>query len=341
MRKIFLSVILIFFTGLSAFCSGNLELVNTQEIKLDNITDININYSSERVSLFMGTADSLIIKEYMSENNSEFFANISNTGNKVIVEKGRSPFRPIFNFFNRRLEVYLPLSYKNAISIKTSSGKIETSDLICSNIVIESSSGGISVDSIISDYVKIKSSSGSIIINNIKGEISVESLSGRINIDQAAGNLSAKASSGAIQGESVQGNAILNTNSGSIIFGTINGNVSAEASSGRIELNFVSGSVNAKTSSGSIRCTIGGNAGDVSLNTASGAVRLNLPQDSNYNFTSRTSSGRLTTPFSDKLFIPANDRNSTQGTITGNSVSDNIRTINIRTSSGSISVNWV
>ncbi|MDR0495269.1 MAG: hypothetical protein LBG95_06560 [Treponema sp.] len=58
-----------------------MELVNTQEIGLDNIADIKISYSSENISLFMGTTDTLIIKEYMNEDNSGYYARITNSGN--------------------------------------------------------------------------------------------------------------------------------------------------------------------------------------------------------------------------------------------------------------------
>jgi DUF4097 and DUF4098 domain-containing protein YvlB len=340
MKTIILTAFFTLFVALSAFCGGNLELVNTQEFELDSIIDVKVLYSSEKVSVFMGTTDTLIIKEYMSENNSQYFARITNSGNTITIENGRSPFRPIFNFFSRRLEVYLPLSYRNSVSIKTSSGKIDASDLFCSKLAIESSSGHISVKSITADTINIKASSGRIDIGNIIGEISTETSSGRINIIQVTGNLTSKTASGNIHGEKIQGNADLRTNSGSINFGIIEGNISTETSSGNIELSLVNGSVNAKTSSGGIRCTMGTHTGDISLNTSSGNVRLNLPRDLQFSFTSRTSSGKLSTPFSDRLSNPVTDRNLTQGIIGSNNGSEEISTVNIRTNSGSIKIEW-
>jgi len=304
MKTIALSVFFIFTIALSAFCGGDLELVNTQEMKLDNIINVKILYSSERISVYMGTTDTLVIKEYMNENNEKYFAKINNTGNTITIENGNRPFRPIFNFFSRRLEVYLPVSYKNTMSIKTSSGNIETSDIFCSDIIIESSSGRISADSITSNKINLKTSSGRIDVGNAGGNISVESSSGRIEIKQ------------------------------------VNGMLTLKTTSGNIELGMVAGSVNAKTSSGRINCTVNENAGDITFNTSSGAVRLYLPQSLSFNFSSRTSSGRLTTPFSDRLSNPVNDRNLTQGIIGNNSGSGSIPKVDIRTSSGSISIEW-
>ena len=313
-----------FFLVVSAFCGGNMELVNTQEIDLDNIADVKISYSSEKVSLFMGNTDKLIIKEYMSDNNNKFYARITRSGNMLNIENGQRPFRLFFNVFHRRLEVYLPLSYRNTINIKTSSGKIESSvELFCSNIIIENSSGGITINAITANTIGINTSSGSIDIGTINGEASVNS------------------SSGSIRSQIINGNVNINSSSGSIILNKINGNISAEASSGRIELNLVTGFVNVKTTSGGISCTVAENARDILLSSSSGSVTLNIPRNSLFNFTSRTSSGSLRTPFSDKLFSPTNDKNTAQGVIGNNNDSENISTINIRTGSGSIKIDWI
>jgi DUF4097 and DUF4098 domain-containing protein YvlB len=272
----------------------------------------------------MGTTDKLMIKEYMSENNNEYYARITKSENMVNIENGPWPFRPFFKTFYRRLEVFLPLSYRNVINIKTSSGKIESSaELFCSNINIENSSGGIILNTIIADTVNIKTSSGNINIGTINGEVSV------------------KSSSGSIRSQIINGNVDIISSSGSIVFGDINGSVSAEASSGRIELSLVTGSVNAKTTSGSISCAVVENSGDVLLSSSSGNVTLNIPRSFVFNFSSRTSSGSLRTPFSDKLFSPVNDRSITQGVIGSNNDSENIPTVNIRTSSGSIKIDWI
>jgi len=339
MKKPLLSAFFIYAISISAFGGGDLELVNTQEIELDNIIDVKILYSSEKVSVFMGTANTLIIKEYMNEDNNKYFAKINKSGNTVTIENGQRPFRPILNLFNRRLEVYLPVSYGNMTLIRTSSGNIDTSDLLSSGITIESSSGKITVKSITADDINIKTSSGGIDIDVVSGKVSVESSSGRIDIKQAKGVLTSRNSSGSIHGENIQGDTNLYTSSGGIVFGKIIGNVSAESSSGNIKLNAVTGSVNAKTTSGGIDCTVDESAGNVTLNTTSGGVKLFLPVNLNFSFSSRTLSGRLTTPFSGSLSNPVSDRSLTQGVIGGNN-SENIPSVNIRTNSGFIRVEW-
>jgi hypothetical protein len=215
MKTIIFAVFAVFI-AMSAFCNGNsepirLELVNTQEIGLDRITGVKISYSYGDVSVFIGTKDTLIIKEYISENDSRYFAKIANSGNTVTIGNGERPSRPSSNTFGCRIEVYLPLSYRNTINVNTSGG--------------------------------------------------------------------------------------------------------------------------------SISCTVGTQVRHISLNTTSGNIRLALPRDLNLNFSSRTTYGMLSTPFSDRLLSPVSDRNSTQGFI-GTSGSAEIATVNIRTSGGSIRVAW-
>jgi lia operon protein LiaG len=289
----------------SAFCGGSLELVNTQEIGLDQVYGIEVLYQSEKVALFKGTENTLIVKEYMNKNNSNYYAKITNAGNKLTIESGRRPWG-LFYTAPARVEIYLPVSYTNALSIKTASGKIEFPDeYACSQINIESSSGSISVNTITVETANFMNSSGS------------------------------------IHGKKVNGNINISTSSGNIDFDHIAGNVSAESSSGSIKLNLVNGGVNAKNSSGSIRCAVNENVGNISLVTTSGSVGLNLPKELNFSFFSKTSSGSLSTPFSDKLFSPITDKKLVEGVVGEDTISENSPQINIRTSSGPINVGWI
>jgi lia operon protein LiaG len=246
----------------------------------------------------------------MSIDDRKYYARISHSGNKILVEKGRRPFGIgtgiLFNVFSARVEVYIPMSYTRKIVIETTSGKIESEgELFFSGVNIKSSSGNISVDIITADAVSLR------------------------------------ASSGHIRGGTINGNTNIHTSSGDIIFDSINGNVSVKASSGRIALKCVTGSVMAETTSGNIQCMVTETAGDIALTASSGGIALELPRNHNFNFSARTSSGHISAPFSDKLFSPISDRHLAQGVIGNEITSNNNSDINIRTNSGSIKIDWV
>jgi DUF4097 and DUF4098 domain-containing protein YvlB len=347
MKMNVLIILFTIFSTMSAYCGGLTEenLVNIQEIDLENINSVDIVYSWENITFFENDTNNLILKEYMSIDKSNYYAHISNSGDKILIKKGSRPFGIgtgiLFNMFNACVEVYLPKSYTKNLKVKVSSGKIEGGKIYThSEISLETSSGDISVNAITANNVKLKASSGNIIFDKINGNVSAETSSGNITIGQVNGNLTASASSGSIKGDTVNGNVNIHIRSGDIIFGNIDGDITAESSSGNIELNRATGNVVAKASSGSIKCMVAENAGDVSLTTSSGRVTLDIPRDFVFNFSSRTSSGRLSTPFSENLFSPVSDRNLVQGIIGNETASDDTPNVNIRTSSGSIRINW-
>jgi DUF4097 and DUF4098 domain-containing protein YvlB len=299
-----------------------MELVNTQEISLENTNSIAVLYGSEQITLCQGNADTLIIKEYMSRDNQDYYAHISNSSGKLTVEKGRRPIGIFFNTFRARVEVYLPAPGTGNIKVRTSSGRIEAEEaLSASAIEVESSSGSISLNRITADTANF------------------ETASGRIRVQEVtAGEIAFSSSSGDIRCEKAQGNTAIHTKSGGIVFEYIEGTVSAESSSGRIDLKGVTEAVTVKTTSGAIHCTVTGTVGDISLTAASGSVTLAIPRNRGFRFSSRTSSGSLTTPFSDNLSSPLSDRHTAQGLV---GASDASGTVNINTSSGSIRVNWL
>jgi DUF4097 and DUF4098 domain-containing protein YvlB len=305
MKMMFLFLFFAVLNGAAAYCGGLSEknLVNTREIELEHITGIEILYRGENVIIRQGGTDKLVLKEYMSRDNPRYYANVSDTGGKITIERGDRPIGILINTFYARAEVFIPESYMGPVTVKTSSGDIEAVDgFVCAGISFESSSGNIKIDSVTAEAVNIKTRSGNIDAGTVQGDVSAVSSSGRVRFGQITGSLTATASSGNIRGE------------------------------------LVNGSITAKTTSGNISCSAGENAGDISLASTSGNIALNIPEGTVLNFSSRTSSGRLSTPFPEKLFSPVSDRNLTQGRIGGDNPAKNI---DIRTSSGSIKIDWI
>ena len=325
MRTFILAAAFFALISASAFGGGAIqnEPFNVQEINLENIENIVIRYSFENITLLKSGTDALVIKEYFNRDISAAYAVAAASANEILIRGGmRSGFSGALNF-KARIEIYIPDSNKN-FSLRTASGAVE--------------GGG----SYTANSITIESSSGNIYLNSV-----------------SAGYINLAASSGAVRGGSAAGNLNLRTASGNIFFGSVSGDVDARSSSGRIEINRLTGSLSAETSSGGMRftadggtvnlssssgriqCSAGAGTKDVSITTASGDVFLEIPQTLAFNFLSRTSSGRIRAPFSDRLFSPFDDRNSFQGAIGGN-FSENKEPVNIviKTNSGSINAAW-
>ena len=299
---------IIFIISSLAFVYGgansDLALVNSREYGPDQIHSISVRYNSGRVNIFRAGNESIVVREYMNYSDSDFFAQISEVNGNLTIEEGNRQFMLIKNL-RRRIEIFIP-AVEN-LSITTSSGSIRANGKITAS------------------FVDLESSSGSITINKIEAE--------RVNL---------KTSSGSIQGDEITGEATIGSGSGRITFGAINGNAQASSSSGSMDLGLVSGDIKAKTLSGSIHSELTENAGDIALTSSSGSVTLKIPKSLHFNYSSRTSSGRLSTPFSDRLFSPISDRKLVQGVIGDGEIpeSQKQRNVNITTSSGSINIHW-
>jgi hypothetical protein len=166
----------------SAYSGGNMELVNTQEIGLDNIETITILCRNENVDVLKGTSGTLIVKEYMSENNRKYYANIGNSGNTITIETGQRPLKQHFNLFKARMEVFLPASYENTINIKTIDGNI-CCEYINGNIFAESLDGDIELK-LINGVADVKTKDGNIrctVTENV-GDISLIAEDGNVQL---------------------------------------------------------------------------------------------------------------------------------------------------------------
>ena len=306
MKNCFFTIILTIssLTFVYGGANSDLALVNSQEYKQDQIHSIKVKYNSGRVNIFRSDDDSIIVREYMNHNDSDFFAQISNVNGNLTIEEGNRPLKAVINL-RRRIEIFIPIVEN--LSVTTSSGSIAANDKITAS------------------YVNLESSSGSITINKIE-----------------ANRVTLKTASGSIRGDEITGDAAIVSSSGSIAFGAINGNTQANSSSGSMDLGLVSGDIKAKTFSGSFRSAVTENAGDIAISSSSGSVTLKIPKGLNFDYSSRSSSGRLSTPFSDRLFSPISDKNLVQGVIGDGEIplDQKHRNVNITTSSGSINIHW-
>jgi Putative adhesin len=96
--------------------------------------------------------------------------------------------------------------------------------------------------------------------------------SGGIDVSSVTGPLDAATGSGAISAEAIGNRVSARTGSGSIKINSPNGSVEAATGSGAIELTSVNGSVEAHTGSGGI--SVLGAAGDVKARTGSGHIKV-------------------------------------------------------------------
>lgn len=340
---------------------SDLQLVNTQNVSMENITSIEIEYSSDDVVFYTSDTDELILKEYKTFIPEEDeLSKVTASGNELSIKGGRyrSNFSIKTNFINIKNiycknEIYLPADYAGKIAVRTSSGNITSNlsfhlsefkancnsgnvslnEVYASSIEAASSSGNITIQKAEGDERRISSTSGDITVSEGSGESEFESSSGNITVAKASGKLTAEANSGDIRISDSDGDKEIKTSSGNIMIRNSSGIVNISASSGEVEADIPKGAGVISTNSGNITLELSEVSDDIELEASSGEVTLVLPEAAGFKFKADTSSGTIRTFFDDKLSFDE-DREHASGAVGASSDTD----IRINTTSGNINV---
>ncbi len=334
------------------------ELVNTQEISLDGIDEITLNYTWDDIIFLSGNTGKLIFKEYMNFTpDDDDLTQITTRRNRLKLERQQKNRNYWFGDINRysKVEIYLPSDYSFSLTVNTTSGNIESDiSLNLTNFEASSSSGDIKIAEVYAASISVASSSGNITMERAEGsrsvssssgdikllggagDSSVSSTSGNIIIENSTGILNASASSGDISISNSSGRKDLETTSGKIVVTNSDGYTEASASSGDIRFTGFNGAADFETTSGSIILDYAEGASiedDINLHASSGDVTLTLPSGLSFDFSANSSSGDIRTSFDDQLKFSKNE-NHASGTIGSNP----LFALEITTTSGNIRI---
>lgn len=182
-----------------AGCSNSQSLSAANEIRLSlaGISDVTISYDEEPITFYQAEGDELIIKEYMTENKSSYYANVRQSGDSIHISEGGKPF--FKSGFSRRIEVFLPASYMETLKITTTDGDIDLSNvtLQLSTLRIDSTAGTVEVKSVVASSVHLSATSGTVNLGSIEAEIiRLDTTSGNVTCDELIGNVEYTSTSG-------------------------------------------------------------------------------------------------------------------------------------------------
>ena len=136
--------------------------------------------------------------------------------------------------------------------------------------------------------------SGSITIRDIAAPVDADTGSGSITLENIEGSVRADTGSGSIHADGIGGAFHADTGSGSVyLMQTAPGDVSVDTGSGSSELLGVVGALHADSGSGRI-IVQGRQEGRWRLDTGSGSVRIDLPDDAEFDLDAKSNSGGIT-----------------------------------------------
>lgn len=168
--------------------SQNAQIANELHFSLDQISDVTISYDEETITFFASESDELIIKEYMTENKSSYYAKVKQDNERIHVSEGG---KPLFkDGFYRYVEVYLPVSYQEALTVTTTDGNIDLSDLNLqlSALRIDSTAGTVQINNAAASDVQLSSTSGTLELGRMEADnIKLQTTSGNVFCEELIG----------------------------------------------------------------------------------------------------------------------------------------------------------
>lgn len=277
--------------------SQNPQIANELHFSLERISDITISYDEESITFFESDNDELVIKEYMTKNKSSYYANVKQDSYSIHISEGGKPINK--NGFTRYVEVYLPASYKEALTITTTDGYIDLSniDLQSSTLRIDSTAGTVEINTAEASDIHLSSTSGTLKLGSISADtIKLDTTSGNITCDELIGDVTYTSTSGNIEIKSAIGSGSYKANNSGI-------------------LNVVYTKV----------------TGDLSFFNKNDNINLTLPADLEFGFEAATKNGSISTTFQENITIDGR-------TAHGNIGSNPTVTVKTETNNGNIDV---
>lgn len=185
---------------------GSMENIYEHKFDIADIKEIEISYISEKIILYPSDSDELVVKEYLNTTGENMPAIIKNENGRLQVKSGKSQ-KSWWNIFQiplgvEKIEVYLPMSYRNSLSLSTVSGSV-TSDQSweMNKVSANSTSGAIKIAGISAKQFSLSTVSGKIVAGKLTGSGNASTTSGSISLEskKVDGDIHASTVSGSVK----------------------------------------------------------------------------------------------------------------------------------------------
>ncbi|MFD1418257.1 DUF4097 family beta strand repeat-containing protein [Companilactobacillus keshanensis] len=216
-----------------------LNLVNEQEFNVDEVERLDISYGFATVRVLPNEGDKIILREYMSRNNPDYFARTSIGSDTLQIKQGRFPK---FLSLKVRTQILIPSNFSGDMRISNSAGQLYLNGISGLNTVKATiNSGNGYFNNVSVENLSVKAQSGRIKMENVKAGDILQLLahSGSIKINNVLGReFEIKAHSGSVRGENLSGSGYVISHSGTVSLSIeeLTGDINAESNSGTVRL---------------------------------------------------------------------------------------------------------
>lgn len=285
-------------TALAGCSQGqSLKLANEMTFSLDSVLEVAISYDEEEVAFYESKDGALTVREYMTENKSSYHARVEQGGGVIQISEGGKPF--FKGGFSRCVEVYLPASYHEALTVSTTDGGIDLSclEISLNALCIDSTSGRVRLGAAQARTIQLSTTSGILDAGCLDAE--------RIRIDTTSGSFSCE---------------------------KLNGDVTYTTTSGDADIQSAVGSGSYRANnSGRLNVTYTGVTGGLSFFNKNDSISVTLPADLEFEFEAAAKNGSISTTFQEYIAV---EDGVARGTVGG----DPAVTVKMETNNGNIEV---
>lgn len=256
-------------------------MANEIIFSLEGISEVTISYDEEPVTFYPAEGSELVIKEYMTKNRSSYYAHVRQKNGSIHISEGGKPF--FRNGFSRYIEVYLPASYIESLTVTTTDGDIDLRNvtLQLSRLRIDSTAGTVDIESAAASDIHLSTTSGAL-------------------------NL------GSLEADSIR----LDTTSGTVVCDRLAGNVEYTSTSGTADIKAALGSGSYRANnSGGLDVSYTEVTGDLYFFNKNDNIHLTLPKDLSFAFEATTKNGSVSTTFQECITV---EGRTARGIVGGN-----------------------
>lgn len=216
----------------AAGCAPNRPVLpaNERSFSLDGISEVTISYDEENVTFYESETNELILKEYMTENKPGYHAKVTQHNGSIQISEGG---KPLFDSgFSRYIEVYLPSSYQENLTLTTTDGDIDLTalPLKLNSLRVDSTAGTVQLNRAEARNVHLSSTSGTLVLGTLWADmIRLETTSGNVTCERLSGNVTYTTTSGNAEFKSASGSGdYTNSNSGilNVVYTDVSGDLS-------------------------------------------------------------------------------------------------------------------